>query len=155
MKLSDLSWRGPARRFDASEAHRAQRHPARWRRRWQLAALAAVVWAASACAPPVYVASPDDEGPGGVREETTAARAVIAQLRQGSYAAEAALDLQRADSWIGAAEQRLADGDDGEVTRLLMLAAKTQLSAVKSFFAKREAEEALARVRGETDKDAE
>ena len=90
-----------------------------------------------------------------MREEATAARAVIAQLRESSYAAEAALDLQRAESWLGAVEQRLADGDDGEETRLLMLATRTQLSAVKSFFAKREAEQALARVRGNSDTDAE
>ena len=150
MKLIDPGWFGQRRA-------RTRRQPSERPRcgsAWAVAAVLACAWSVSACAPPTHVVSPDDER-FGMREEATAAHAVIAKLRDSSYAAEAALDLQRAESWLAAVDQRLADGDDGEETRLLMEAARTQLSAVKSYFAKREAEQALARVRGRTDSDAE
>ena len=102
----------------------------------------------------MHVEAPDGDGFAG-RENATAARAVIEQLRDSSYADEAALDLQRAEGWLDAVEQHLADGDVDETTRLLMLAVRTQLSAVKSFYAKREAEDALARVRGQSPTDGE
>ncbi len=109
----------------------------------------------SACGPPVHVEAPEGPGLAG-RENATAARAVIDQLRDSSYADEAALDLRRAEGWLDAIEQRLAAGDDDDpTTHLLMVAVRTQLSAVKSFYAKREAEEALARVRGPSPEDGE
>ncbi len=120
---------------------------------WAVAALVLTLLA-SACGPPVHVEAPDGEGVAG-RENATAARAVIDRLRNSSYADEAALDLRRAEGWLDAVEQRLADGNAGPTTRLLMLAVRTQLSAVKSFYAKREAEDALARVRGPSRADGE
>jgi hypothetical protein len=154
MKLIDPGWFGQRGGRYGGRCRQLPSSSPRWGSAWHLVAVLVCAWAVSACAPPTHVVSPDDERYG-MREEATAARAVIAQLRDSSYAAEAALDLQRAESWLAAVEQRLADGDDDEQTQLLMQAARTQLSAVKSYFAKREAEQALARVRGKTESDAE
>lgn len=147
MKLIHRGWlgraRGPAARTAPNTTARRGSGPTLW---WAAATVACALLV-SACAPPVHVESPDGQDGAG-RENATAARALIDRLRGGSYADEAALDLRRAEGWLDAMEHRLADGDGGPHTRLLMLAVRTQLSAVKSFYAKREAEDALARVRG-------
>lgn len=101
------------------------------------------------CAPSLHVAAEPGQGADVAHEDATAARALISQLRNRPWADEAALELQRAEGWLNELEQRLANDEQGERTDALMLAVRTQLSAVKSFYAKREAQEALERVRGE------
>lgn len=123
-------------------------------RRWRCA-LGALALAGGlvlgGCAPAMHVAEEPGQEPGATEEQATAARALMRQLRNRPWADEAALELQRAEGWLDELERRLADDDRDERAHVLMLAVRTQLSEVKSFYAKREAEEALERVRGETE----
>ena len=100
------------------------------------------------CGPSLHVAVEPGREQSATQEDTTAARALIGQLRNRPWADEAALELQRAEGWLRELEQRLAADESGERTSVLMLALRTQLSEIKSYFAKREAEEAFDRVRG-------
>lgn len=114
-----------------------------------LALLAALAAASTGCAgkgpaeaeyPELAEKSPD--------ERVAQQRAALAALRKSPFAAEAAGDLGKAESWIGEAERLIAARED-ENLELLLQAADGQLSLVQSFYSRREAEAVLERVRTE------
>jgi hypothetical protein len=100
----------------------------------------------TACSAQTFVVQPIA---GDAAEAADASRGVLRDLRSHAYADEVGKDLDRVERWLRDAEERIADGDDdSEVTQLTLLAVRAQLSTIKSFYTRREAERALDDARG-------
>ena len=77
-------------------------------------------------------------------ERIVQARATIAIQRTSPFASEAMLDLNRADSLLGAAEKRAADPETvDEFLDLLLSTVEGQLSLVSTYYSRRKAETTL------------
>jgi hypothetical protein len=112
-----------------------------------LAALAMAAATLVGCAREGHVEAPEAEA-ASPTEQVAQARAALTSLARSRYADGAPTELARVDEWLGEVELAIADGDeDDEVTTLRLLAIRAQLGALKSFFARREAEAALENVR--------
>jgi hypothetical protein len=112
-----------------------------------LAALAIAAATMVGCARESRVEVPDGEGPSAAAQ-VAEARAALESLAHSRFADGAPVELARADEWLKQIEERIANGDeDDEVTTLTLQAVHAQLGALKSFFARREAEAALEHVR--------
>lgn len=97
------------------------------------------------CAVQSHVVSPASVDP---QADVLGTRATLEQLRDHRYAKEVARELARTDSWLDDADRRIADGDgDGEATQLTLVAARTQVAAIKAFYMRREAQDALNEAR--------
>lgn len=76
------------------------------------------------------------------QDELIRYRAALADLRRHPLAAEATVDLEKAEAWLETAQGKLASDGDAEKIRLYLDAIQAQLVKVKSFFARREAQTA-------------
>lgn len=97
------------------------------------------------CASQEHVVDPTSADPS---TDILADRATINQLQESRYAKEVALELARAQQWLDDVDRRVADGDgDGDTAQLTLVAVRTQLAAIKSFYMRREAQDALEAAR--------
>jgi hypothetical protein len=79
-----------------------------------------------------------------VSEEVSSARVTLAEIAANRFANGVPMPLARAEQWLGDLEARVAADDaDDEVAWLTVLVLRAQLSAIKSYYARREAEAAL------------
>jgi PBP1b-binding outer membrane lipoprotein LpoB len=79
-----------------------------------------------------------------VSEQVSAARVTLAELEAHRYASGVPMPIARAQQWLVDLEQRVADDEaDDEVAWLTVQVLRAQLSAVKSYYVRREAEAAL------------
>lgn len=93
------------------------------------------------CASQTHVVAAASQEP---MAEALASRATLEQLRDHRYAKEASRELARAETWLDDADRRVADGNgDHEATQLTLVAVRTQVAAIKAFFLRREAQDAL------------
>lgn len=76
------------------------------------------------------------------QDELIRYRAVLADLRRHPLASEATVDLEKASAWLETAQGKLASDESSEKTRLYLDAIQAQLVKVKSFYARREAQNA-------------
>jgi len=84
-----------------------------------------------------------------VSEEISAARVTLAELDASRFADGAPMEIARAELWLAELERRVATDDaDDEVAWLTVQVLRAQLSAIKSYYVRREAEAALAGARG-------
>ena len=78
-------------------------------------------------------------------------RTAIRELRDSPYAKLAGADIDRAEGWLQEAQTRMATDDDDDDAKipLLMKAIHGQIVLVRSFYARREAEDQLEEVRAD------
>lgn len=76
------------------------------------------------------------------QDELIRYRASLADLRRHPLAAEATVDLEKAEAWLQTAQGQLGSESNKEKLRLYLDAVQAQLVKVKSFYARREAQQA-------------
>jgi hypothetical protein len=110
-----------------------------------MAPIAVVMALLSGCASESFLKQPASVSP---EDDIAATRAAIAELGEHRYAKDVAAELERASRWLEDASRWVADGDgEDEKTQLRLVAARTQVAEVKSYFLRREADAALEKAR--------
>jgi hypothetical protein len=80
-----------------------------------------------------------------VNERILRVRGAFNKVRNDSFADEVRLDLQRAESWIVTAEADAKKGKVDERADLYLMTAEGQISTIQTHYARRRAEEKLAK----------
>jgi hypothetical protein len=80
-----------------------------------------------------------------VNERILRVRGALSKVRSDPFADEVRLDLQRADSWIVTAEAEAKKGKVDERADIFLSTAEGQISTIQTHYARRRAEEKLAK----------
>jgi hypothetical protein len=80
-----------------------------------------------------------------VNERILRVRGAFNKVRNDPFADEVRLDLQRAESWIVTAEADAKQGKDDERADVFLMTAEGQISMIQTHYARRRAEEKLAK----------
>jgi len=104
-----------------------------------------ILWAGLALATPACSSSArPPSAPSEVsQDEVIRYRASLTDLRRSPYAAEATVDLEKVDAWLQTVQGKLAADPEAPRVRLFLDAIQAQLVKVKSFYARREAQQAV------------
>src|SRR5262249_50399902 len=77
-------------------------------------------------------------------------RGALDRAKSDPLANEVRLDLQRAEAWIGTAETDVRQKEPGERADLYLTTAEGQLSMIQTYYARRRAEDKLAKRRDQS-----